>query len=93
MGAWRSTRHRLENVLPPGTRLRLVARKASPTPATGYYHVHVEQEQALVDRALADFAPARGEASSARVGVAAQAPDGATSSAPGRAVTREGGAS
>jgi 2-oxoglutarate dehydrogenase E1 component len=59
MGAWRSTRHRLEGVLPPGVRLRLVARKASPTPATGNYHVHVEQERALLDRALAGFGPAR----------------------------------
>ena len=59
MGAWRSTRHRLEAILPPGTRLRLVARKASPTPATGNYHVHVEQERALLERALAEFAPAR----------------------------------
>jgi 2-oxoglutarate dehydrogenase E1 component len=59
MGAWRSTRHRIEGVLPPGTRLRLVARKASPTPATGNYHVHVEQERALLERALAEFGPAR----------------------------------
>jgi len=55
MGAWRSTRHRLEGILPPGARLRLVARKASPTPATGYYHVHVEQERALLERALGEF--------------------------------------
>jgi 2-oxoglutarate dehydrogenase E1 component len=59
MGAWRSTRHRLEGVMPPGWRLRLVARKASPTPATGNYHVHVEQERALLERALAEFGPAR----------------------------------
>ena len=54
MGAWRSTRHRLEGVLPPGTRLRLVARKAAPTPATGNYHVHLEQERTLLERALAE---------------------------------------
>ena len=59
MGAWRSTRHRLEAVLPPGTRLRLVARKASPTPATGNYQVHVEQERALLERALAEFGTTR----------------------------------
>ncbi len=59
MGAWRSTRHRIEVALPPGWRLRLVARKASPTPATGNYHVHVEQERALLERALAEFGPAR----------------------------------
>jgi 2-oxoglutarate dehydrogenase E1 component len=59
MGAWRSTRHRLEAALPPGTRLRLMARKASPTPATGNYHVHVQQERALLERALAEFGMAR----------------------------------
>jgi len=59
MGAWRSTRHRIEAALSQGARLRLVARKASPTPATGNYHVHVEQERALLERALAEFGPAR----------------------------------
>ena len=59
MGAWRSTRHRLEAILPPGTRLRLVARHASPTPATGNYHVHAEQERVLLERALAPFGPGR----------------------------------
>jgi len=36
-----------------------VGRKASPTPATGNYHVHVEQERVLLERALAEFGPAR----------------------------------
>src|SRR5205823_14640717 len=42
MGAWRNTRHRIEAVLPEGAGLRAVARKAAPTPATGYYRMHVE---------------------------------------------------
>jgi len=54
MGAWRNVRHRIESVLPEGTTLRLVARKAAPTPATGYYARHVAQEKALVDRSLAE---------------------------------------
>ena len=54
MGAWRCVRHRIESILPEGAALRLVARKASPTPATGFYARHVAQEQALVDRALAE---------------------------------------
>jgi 2-oxoglutarate dehydrogenase E1 component len=58
MGAWRCVRHRIESILPEGASLRLVARKASPTPATGYYARHVAQEQALVDRALAEVGPA-----------------------------------
>ena len=53
MGAWRSTRHRIEPLLPPDATLRLVARKAAPSPATGYYPLHVEQERRLVERALA----------------------------------------
>ncbi len=57
MGAWRSTRHRIEAILPRGATLRLVARKASPTPATGYYHMHVEQERILIERALAAERP------------------------------------
>jgi 2-oxoglutarate dehydrogenase E1 component len=59
MGAWRATRHRLEAILPPGMRLRLVARRAAPTPATGNYHVHAEQERVLLERALAPFGPGR----------------------------------
>jgi 2-oxoglutarate dehydrogenase E1 component len=54
MGGWRATRHRLEAILPDGASLSLVARKASPTPATGYYTKHVEQERMLLDRALAE---------------------------------------
>ena len=55
MGAWRSTRHRIEAILPEGAVLSVVARKASPTPATGYYPMHVDQERVLLERALADL--------------------------------------
>jgi 2-oxoglutarate dehydrogenase E1 component len=55
MGAWRSTRHRIEAILPQGAVLSVVARKASPTPATGYYPMHVDQERVLLERALADL--------------------------------------
>ena len=57
MGAWRCVRHRIESILPEGAMLRLIARKASPTPATGFYARHVAQENALVDRALAEVGP------------------------------------
>ncbi len=53
MGAWRNTRHRIEDVLPAGVGLTLVSRRAAPTPATGWYPMHVEQEQALLDSAFA----------------------------------------
>jgi 2-oxoglutarate dehydrogenase E1 component len=51
MGAWRALRHRFEAILPAGATLSLAARKATPTPATGYYARHVEQEQELIERA------------------------------------------
>ena len=54
MGGGRNTRHRLEMVLPARAALRLVARKASSTPATGYYQRHVEQEKTVLDRAFCD---------------------------------------
>ncbi len=54
MGAWRAIRHRLEGVLPAGAALGVVARKASPTPATGFYAKHVEEEKELLNRALAE---------------------------------------
>ncbi|HEY2953772.1 MAG TPA: 2-oxoglutarate dehydrogenase E1 component [Candidatus Eisenbacteria bacterium] len=55
MGAWRSTRHRLEAILPEGATLTRVARKAAPTPATGYYQMHVDQEKALLERAFREL--------------------------------------
>lgn len=53
MGGWRNLRHRIESVLPEGAVLRLLSRRGSPTPATGYYHMHIEQERLLLERALA----------------------------------------
>jgi 2-oxoglutarate dehydrogenase E1 component len=68
MGAWRHLRHRLEEVLPRGRTLDVVARAESPTPATGYYLVHVEQEKELIVRAFAsrDDAPAPPDAARAQ---------------------------
>jgi 2-oxoglutarate dehydrogenase E1 component len=54
MGAWRALRHRIEGVLPAGAALSLVARKASPTPAVGFYTLHAEEEKELVNRSLAE---------------------------------------
>ena len=51
MGAWRHLRHRIEGILPERGVLRVVARKAVPAPATGYYSLHVEEERDLVARA------------------------------------------
>ncbi len=60
MGAWRSLRHRLERVLPEAATLTLVARKASPTPATGYYQMHLDEEKALIEKAYREGGGRRG---------------------------------
>ncbi len=71
MGAWRHTRHRLEAMLPAGLELERVSRKAAPTPATGYYALHVEQERALLDRAF--DRPSTARTTARRVPAAARA--------------------
>ncbi len=67
MGGWRNTRHRIEAARPAGSTLRLVARKASPTPATGYYKKHVDQERDLIERAFAAPADERREPAAAPI--------------------------
>ncbi len=69
MGAWRNTRHRIEAVRPAEAMLRLVARKASPSPATGYYKKHVDQERDLIERALGAPGEERRERASGPTGV------------------------
>ncbi len=54
MGAWRHVRHRVEGILPEGAGLSFAARKASASPATGYYAKHVEEEKALLEKALCE---------------------------------------
>jgi 2-oxoglutarate dehydrogenase E1 component len=66
MGGWRHLRHRIEGAVQHRTPVRLVARKAASTPATGYYQKHVEQEKELLDRALS--APASDLRTSVRPG-------------------------
>ena len=52
-------------VLPDHATLRVVARKAMPAPATGYYPIHAEEERELIERAFdaGPPAPAPGVAS------------------------------
>jgi len=68
MGAWRNSRHRLEGVLPEGASLRLVARKAAPTPASGFYELHAEQERQLIERAFREGSPGEAPRSPGRTG-------------------------
>src|SRR4051794_18809603 len=57
MGAWRSVRHRLEGVLPPGVELRYEGRPSQAAPSEGYPKAH-QDEQARIVRAALGLAPA-----------------------------------
>jgi 2-oxoglutarate dehydrogenase E1 component len=52
MGAWRNTRHRLEESLTQDVLLDYAGRPPAASPATGSHHVHEQEEAALVDAAL-----------------------------------------
>jgi 2-oxoglutarate dehydrogenase E1 component len=40
--------------LQPGQTLRYAGRKASASPAVGHFHLHIEQQRALVAQALGE---------------------------------------
>ncbi|MGI9311596.1 MAG: 2-oxoglutarate dehydrogenase E1 component [bacterium] len=52
-GAWYQIDHYLQARLSAQQTLRYVGREASPSPAVGYYKLHLQQQQELVDQALA----------------------------------------
>jgi 2-oxoglutarate dehydrogenase E1 component len=52
MGAWRSVRHRLEDVLPPGVELRYEGRPSQAAPSEGYPKAHQEEQARIVRSAL-----------------------------------------
>ncbi|HUS64371.1 MAG TPA: 2-oxoglutarate dehydrogenase E1 component [Kofleriaceae bacterium] len=53
MGAYRNLRHRLEGSLPDGVALEYVGRDSRAVPATGSFEVHQQEENAILDGALA----------------------------------------
>ncbi len=53
MGGWTFMESRLENLLPRCERPRYVGRPASASPATGAYAIHVQEQERLVQEALA----------------------------------------
>jgi 2-oxoglutarate dehydrogenase E1 component len=53
MGAWRATRHRLEEALPEGVRLRYVGRPWRASPSEGYPTAHLREQDRIVREALA----------------------------------------
>jgi len=52
MGAWRATRHRLEEAISPGVDLRYVGRPWRASPSEGYPTAHVAEQQRIVEEAL-----------------------------------------
>jgi 2-oxoglutarate dehydrogenase E1 component len=53
MGAWRATRHRLEQMLPEGVPLRYVGRPWRASPSEGYPTTHAREQDRIVRDALA----------------------------------------
>lgn len=51
-GAWYQIQHRFKKYLDPHQTLYYVGRKASASPAVGYYSLHLEQQYAVVHQAL-----------------------------------------
>jgi 2-oxoglutarate dehydrogenase E1 component len=51
-GPWDQIKHRFHWLLDDGRRVYYVGRSASAAPAVGHRHVHVEQQEQLVDEAL-----------------------------------------
>jgi 2-oxoglutarate dehydrogenase E1 component len=52
MGAWRSTRHRFEEVLPQAADLRYVGRPWRASPSEGYPTAHAREQERIVRNAL-----------------------------------------
>ena len=51
-GAWFQIRHHMQACTRSGQSLKYVGRDGSPSPAVGYYQIHIEQQKRLVSQAL-----------------------------------------
>jgi 2-oxoglutarate dehydrogenase E1 component len=51
-GAWDQIKHRFHTLLDKGKHLYYVGRPAAAAPAVGYYPIHVQQQETLIDEAL-----------------------------------------
>jgi 2-oxoglutarate dehydrogenase E1 component len=58
-GAWYQIRHRLQEPLSERQKLLYAGRKGAAAPAAGYYQLHAQQQQALVEAALGGQPSAR----------------------------------
>jgi 2-oxoglutarate dehydrogenase E1 component len=58
-GAWYHIRHRLQEPLGPDDRLYYAGRRGAAAPAAGYYQLHNQQQEALVEAALSGDTGAR----------------------------------
>jgi 2-oxoglutarate dehydrogenase E1 component len=51
-GAWDQIKHRFHDHLKAGSNLYYVGRATAAAPAAGYYNLHVQQQETLIDEAL-----------------------------------------
>jgi len=51
-GAWDQIKHRFHTQLDKGRKLFYVGRAAAAAPAVGFYPIHVQQQETLIDEAL-----------------------------------------
>ncbi len=51
-GAWYQIQHHIKDCMLPNQRLGYAGREASPSPAAGYYKLHLSQQTSLVNEAL-----------------------------------------
>ncbi|MDH3688443.1 MAG: 2-oxoglutarate dehydrogenase E1 component [Gammaproteobacteria bacterium] len=58
-GAWYQIQHHIKDCLIPTQKLSYAGREASPSPAVGYYKLHLKQQIALIDQALMPTTEAR----------------------------------
>lgn len=51
-GAWYQIQHHMKDCMMPDQRLSYAGREASPSPAVGFYKLHMKQQTTLIDQAL-----------------------------------------
>jgi 2-oxoglutarate dehydrogenase E1 component len=51
-GAWYNSKHHFTDNLKPNIKMTYAGREASAAPAVGSFHVHIEQQKAVVQSAL-----------------------------------------
>jgi 2-oxoglutarate dehydrogenase E1 component len=64
MGGWRAMRHRIDGVTPKGADFARISRPSASSPASGYYGLHLQQEQQILAEAFETAGPPSGAVAS-----------------------------